>query len=503
MTPLTTSEPGAAGIACAPAGPSGKHDEGTGDCLDYGQPVSSFQPQPDYPISARFRLRQLASEYARLRQLDGYDVASRGRRFNSWLAEMLQAWGHRARADENEHGNIDVAFAVRDTRFVLEAKWERDRTPIDPITKLQKRVAQRLGGTIGVFVSMAGYTQPALADLKDGQRLEVLLLTSEHVEAMLTGFCPPEELFELMLDHAHFYGVPTRPLSELLADDRQRGLPVIGDRELGPPAATMVGAGVTASWLADGNIPFGQSGLSVFADGRLVAVTGRGLLLIDPESRTCEWLHAPTHVTDAKALPTGDIAIVRRFGVARLKDGVLRIVDGPFSGRVRFTIDCFATEEIAVWSNDARGTGGIDLQRGAIAHLGAEPGDARVVEVKDAGTGGATAARLSSGVTLVLGNPTVLIDGERAHIVDVPTSNPFTAAPIGDELLIVGGEIDVLRADAHCQGMRKIAVLNMRGSVVDMAVQRDRPNVVYVMAGDRRSEFMSIARVEIADDVPV
>lgn len=413
---------------------------------------------------------------------------------------MLQAWGHRARADENENGNIDVAFAIRDTRFVLEAKWEQGRTPIDPIAKLQKRVTQRLGGTIGVFVSMAGYTQPAVDDLKDGQRLEVLLLTREHVDAMLTGFCPPEELFELMLDHAHFHGVPTRPLADLLAEQRQRGLPVIGPGLLVPPAAATAAEGVSATWLADGNIPSGQSGLSLFSDGRLLAVTGRGLLRIDPESNTCEWLPSPTFVTDAKALPSGDIAIVRRSGVARLRDGALHVVDGPFSGRVRFTVDCFESDQLTVWSNDVRGTGGIDRGRGALAHLGAEPGDARVIEIKEAGLGGAAAARVSRDVTLVLGNPTVLIDGAHAQTVDVPISNPSSAAPVGDDLLIAGGDVTVLRTDVGFQHMREVVALNMRGSVVDIAVQQGTPNVMYVIAGARNSEDMSIARVELSSD---
>lgn len=42
--------------------------EPSGTALTTVSSVSSFQPQPDYPISARFRLRQLASEYARLRR---------------------------------------------------------------------------------------------------------------------------------------------------------------------------------------------------------------------------------------------------------------------------------------------------------------------------------------------------------------------------------------------------------------------------------------------------
>ena len=48
---------------------------------------------------------------------------------------------------------------------------------------------------------MSGYTPDALSDIKDGGRLEVVLLDKSHVEAMLTGFSPPVDLLNLMLDH--------------------------------------------------------------------------------------------------------------------------------------------------------------------------------------------------------------------------------------------------------------------------------------------------------------
>jgi hypothetical protein len=346
---------------------------------------------------------------------------------------------------------------------------------------------------------MAGYTQPALDDLKDGQRLEVLLLTKEHVEAMLTGFCPPEELFEVMLDHAHFHGTPIRPLIDLVRERRERVLPVIGNDRL-RPAAVATSEGVTATWLACDQIPFGQSGLTLFPDGRLLAVTGQGILEIDPASNSCHWVDSPTHVTDAKALPGGEIVIVRRYGVARLSDAGLHLLDGPFSGRVRFTLDCFENDEITIWSNDARGTGFSNQQWGALAYLGSEPGDARVRELSGPGFGGAAAARLSDDTTLILGNPSVLVDSAQGRSsVDFPISNPHTAGLLDDDaVLIAGGEVTVLRAGIGCRDARELITLDMRGSVVDMAIHRGTPAVIYVMASARDSQSMAIARVEFA-----
>ena len=117
------------------------------------------------------KLQDLAAQYARLNKRTGMTPQERGRLFNGLLAEMFQAWGHKARADLNKNGNIDVAVSIGRQRFVLEAKWEADKTSIGPISKLQKRVRQHLrAGTIGLFVSMSGYTPDALHDIKDGER---------------------------------------------------------------------------------------------------------------------------------------------------------------------------------------------------------------------------------------------------------------------------------------------------------------------------------------------
>ena len=118
----------------------------------------------------------IARWFARLDHLDGYTPQTRGQDLNRLLADLLRTWGHRAVADLNSSGNIDVAFAIGHQRYILEAKWERSAIGTGPLAKLQRRVSQRLAGTIGVFVSMSGYSQDALQDLKDGQRLEVLLL---------------------------------------------------------------------------------------------------------------------------------------------------------------------------------------------------------------------------------------------------------------------------------------------------------------------------------------
>ena len=133
------------------------------------------------------RLWQLMEEYERLCRLEGHSPQSRGQRLNGLIAEALTCLGIDATANVRSPGETDVVFTADGVRFVLEAKWEQDRANTGQIAKLQRRVQQRIIATYGVFLSMSGYSREALADVKDGQRLEVLLLDARPRSGGIPG----------------------------------------------------------------------------------------------------------------------------------------------------------------------------------------------------------------------------------------------------------------------------------------------------------------------------
>ncbi len=166
------------------------------------------------------RLRALIAGYYRLRSLDGGTMTPqiRGARFNEFLADLLGLWGIDGRASTaTPAGEIDVRFALDGQRYIAEAKWEQSKTDAGPLAKLGLRLRQRMPGTIGVFVSMAGYTSDALTALPDAGGRSILLLDRSHVEAMVGGLVPPDELLDLALDHAAYTGEAYVPLLDLLA----------------------------------------------------------------------------------------------------------------------------------------------------------------------------------------------------------------------------------------------------------------------------------------------
>ena len=149
--------------------------------------------------------KELIDYYENLKSLNGITPQKRGQDFNGFIARIIDAYGHKAKANNYRGpGEIDVAFAIKGTRYILEAKWENKQISEDPISKFRIRVMQRLAGTVGIVLSMSGFTKGALKNMLRGPQLEVLLLTKEHFEALLYGFLDPVDLFENILNNAHF-----------------------------------------------------------------------------------------------------------------------------------------------------------------------------------------------------------------------------------------------------------------------------------------------------------
>ncbi|WP_211216197.1 restriction endonuclease [Longispora albida] len=268
-------------------------------------------------------LRGLIGEYGRLRRLEGHTPQSRGMRFNDLLAQMLRCYGHPAQSSLRAAGEIDVAFTVGGVRYVLEAKWEQQKADTGHIAKLQKRVRQRLAGTFGVFVSMSGYSSEALADLAHGERLELLLLDSQHVEAMLAGLVVPQELMGLVHDQAAFRGEAYTPLTALLTTG---GTP---PGQFHSPATPLI-PGTAQPVLT---VPCGaQPGVAAVGGDRVLVTASTGIIDADIARQAISWA-APVPGCHGNPLPENgeSLLFTRGHGAARYGGGQITVLGGGFA----------------------------------------------------------------------------------------------------------------------------------------------------------------------------
>jgi hypothetical protein len=399
------------------------------------------------------RLWQLMEEYERLCRLEGHSPQSRGQRLNGLIAEALTCLGIDATANVRSPGETDVVFTADGVRFVLEAKWEQDRANTGQIAKLQRRVQQRIIATYGVFLSMSGYSREALADVKDGQRLEVLLLDRLHWEAMLSGLIPPDELLTLVRDRAAYQGIPYAPLAELFG-------PVESHASFEPPGTAPPGGLEAALPSVRGELVLSarsrELGIACQRRDHIFLTTDDAVLDADLRQRAVR-VAVPLRGCSRNPLVLEDGAVyfARRHGVGCLRDGEISTVGGGFGGST-----CLLRSpdgSVCVFDNGAPPSGA------SITKLGEHLGQQTRHEIDYPSANALSAAWLSTDDLLVIGQAGFrvfsLSTGEqRAH--PVSQSNPRGLIQLRESVVLTSGDsVSLVRTDISTWDHREIAQL--------------------------------------------
>jgi hypothetical protein len=170
------------------------------------------------------KFASLGQEYKRLHALEGHTPQSRGRRLNGFVVDLLDSWEISAIESASSYGEIDVAFSVDGIPYLMENKWEKDPINFDAISKLNTRVKQRLLGTLGILLSLSGYTDEALRQIARGERLQLILMDASHLDNLVEGSTSPQVLIRALRNRAAFYGYPYVTFSELVTGQKPRVL---------------------------------------------------------------------------------------------------------------------------------------------------------------------------------------------------------------------------------------------------------------------------------------
>lgn len=439
--------------------------------------------------------RQLIAEYGRLQRLDGHTPQSRGRRFNEAIAQLLRSWGIEATTSVRTTGEIDVAFALDGVRFVLEAKWEQGKADTGHIAKLQKRVRQRLAGTYGIFLSMSGYSSNALADVSDGERLEILLLDAGHWEAMLSGLMPPNELLGLIHDRAAFHGEPYTPLLDLMATVSREQPKVSFD----PPSTMTSGVlasaakGVAAKVVLS-EIESNQLGIACASNDRLLVTTADGILRVNLGHRSVELALPISHChRNSLMLSDGSIVFTRRHGVGRFLAGQLTVIGGGLAGNSCLLVN----PDGSIWAFDNGTPAGMTA---SVTKLEERLGDQTWHEIDYPPASAFTSAWLSNSDLLTIGNSGFVVTSLRTgrqKRYRAPQSNPMGLVHLGHGVILTAGDaVTVGQTDTTTGHYRELAQLAVRPSVTEMALAPD--GTLYLAAYHQTADDkMSIAVIHL------
>ncbi len=107
---------------------------------------------------------------------DAVGKRSRGREFERLINSLLTFEELNPNSSFRPNGEeIDGSFIVGQTVFLFEAKWHKAEMPASSIYQFKGKVDGKLIGTIGIYISMSGFSSEAVDALTYGKSINIIL----------------------------------------------------------------------------------------------------------------------------------------------------------------------------------------------------------------------------------------------------------------------------------------------------------------------------------------
>lgn len=134
--------------------------------------------------------RAIANELDRLRslftQIATQSAQDRGYGLETLLNDLFSLFDIDAKAPFRIKGEqIDGAFSLEGSEFILEAKWQQAPTPLADLDIFSAKIKRKLDNTLGLFVSINGFMVNAVERHASGDRPSILLMTGADLMAVL------------------------------------------------------------------------------------------------------------------------------------------------------------------------------------------------------------------------------------------------------------------------------------------------------------------------------
>ncbi|WP_433032790.1 restriction endonuclease [Actinomycetospora sp. CA-053990] len=145
----------------------------------------------------------------------------RGLILESLLRDLFELFDLDPRRSFKLNGEqIDGAFTYEGTDYLVEARWTKDKIQPKHIRDFSGKVHEKLDNTLGVFISINGFTENAeTMNLGSGGRPNVILITGADLNAVLEGRIDLVQLLLRKRRHAAHTGEINLPVSRILTED--------------------------------------------------------------------------------------------------------------------------------------------------------------------------------------------------------------------------------------------------------------------------------------------
>lgn len=110
----------------------------------------------------------------------------RGFEFERIINHLLEEEGLLPRTSYKPLGEqIDGSFVFEGKTYLLEAKWHSKEMSASDIYEFKGKIDGKLVGTIGIFISISGYSKDSVDALTLGKSLNIILFNQEDFESCI------------------------------------------------------------------------------------------------------------------------------------------------------------------------------------------------------------------------------------------------------------------------------------------------------------------------------
>ena len=96
---------------------------------------------------------------------------------------------------------IDGTVTIDGTTYIVELKFTREQSDAPDIDSLNKKVTSKADNTMGIMISISGYSSVAIKEAS-GPKTPLLLLDHNHIYFLLNGSITLKELISRLRRHS-------------------------------------------------------------------------------------------------------------------------------------------------------------------------------------------------------------------------------------------------------------------------------------------------------------
>jgi len=151
-------------------------------------------------IKSQQDLAKLQARIIELHPLAG--TQDGGYQFEEWFFDLAMFFDIDCRRPYKVGGRqIDGSLTIDGTTYLAELKFTNSLTDAVDVDTFMAKVTTKADNTMGLFVTMSGYTQVAIAEASR-PRTPLLLVDSTHIFSVLQGLWELPELISRLRQHA-------------------------------------------------------------------------------------------------------------------------------------------------------------------------------------------------------------------------------------------------------------------------------------------------------------